>query len=383
MRTKYIFEDVIGDFMKIGILSMQRIENFGSLLQAYALKKTLETFGNEVSFIDIQYIEEDNKLLNGVQQDFSFERGGKSVKQFLLKFNKYFFNRLKNLTRLKKQNALFESFRQEKLFNGATVNQYDMAVIGSDEVFNCMSSGDWGYTSQLFGNIPEASKIVTYAASCGSTNYDSVPQKVKVSITNAMQNISKFSVRDANTIEFVSHFTDKKIEKNFDPVLIYDFSDEIDKVELPKTPQKYCIIYSYGNRICDKKEIKAIIEFCKKRQLTLVTVGGPQFWVKKHILCSPFQCLKLFQKADFVITDTFHGTIFSIKYAKRFAVIIRDSNRNKLKDLVLSLKCDKHVIKDGSELERAYNLIKNDEEIKDILKSGHQHTLEYLRECQK
>ena len=77
MRTKYIFEDVIGDFMKIGILSMQRIENFGSLLQAYALKKTLETFGNEVSFIDIQYIEEDNKLLNGVQQDFSFERGGK------------------------------------------------------------------------------------------------------------------------------------------------------------------------------------------------------------------------------------------------------------------------------------------------------------------
>lgn len=41
MRTKYIFEDVIGDFMKIGILSMQRIENFGSLLQAYALKKNI------------------------------------------------------------------------------------------------------------------------------------------------------------------------------------------------------------------------------------------------------------------------------------------------------------------------------------------------------
>ena len=63
MRTKYIFEDVIGDFMKIGILSMQRIENFGSLLQAYALKKTLETFGNEVSFIDIQW-----KSYNSIQR---------------------------------------------------------------------------------------------------------------------------------------------------------------------------------------------------------------------------------------------------------------------------------------------------------------------------
>ena len=52
--------------MRIGILSMQRIENFGSLLQAYALKKMLESFENEVSFIDIKYIEEDNELLNGI-----------------------------------------------------------------------------------------------------------------------------------------------------------------------------------------------------------------------------------------------------------------------------------------------------------------------------
>ena len=67
--------------MRIGILSMQRIENFGSLLQAYALKKMLESFENEVSFIDIKYIEEDNELLNGIQQDFSSEKGEKSINE--------------------------------------------------------------------------------------------------------------------------------------------------------------------------------------------------------------------------------------------------------------------------------------------------------------
>lgn len=368
--------------MRIGILSMQRIENFGSLLQAYALKKMLESFENEVSFIDIKYIEEDNKLLNGIQQDFSSEKGEKSIKQFALKFNRYFFNRLRNLLRLKEQNMLFENFRQAELFDSVVVNQYDMVIIGSDEVFNCMSAGDWGYTSQLFGNIPEANKIVTYAASCGSTNFDYVPQRVKDSIVNAMQNISMFSVRDVNTIDFVSHFVNKKIEKNLDPVLVYDFSNEIDKVKLPETPQRYCIIYSYGNRIHDKKEINSIIEFCKKNNMEPVTIGGPQFWVKKHILCSPFQCLKLFSKAEFVITDTFHGTIFSIKYAKKFAVIIRDSNRNKLEDLVLTLKCEKHVVENISELGK-YDFMKDADGIREILKIEQQHTLDYLKECQK
>lgn len=369
--------------MKIGILSMQRIQNFGSLLQAYALKNMLEKNGNEVSFIDIKYIEEDNGLLDGHQLDFSNEREKSGKKQVKSKLNKYFINRVKNLLRLKKQNALFEKFRSNFLFTNEPNSYYDMAVIGSDEVFNCMNSGYWGYTSQLFGNIPEAKKVVTYAASCGSTTFNSVPKKVKNSIQSAMSNIQLMSVRDENTLDFVSHFYNRKIVKNLDPVLVYDFSQEVDRAKIPKVRNRYCIIYSYGNRIHEKNEIDAIMRFCEENNLEPITVGGPQFWVKKHILCSPFECLKLFSEADFVITDTFHGTIFSIKYAQKFAVIIRDSNRNKLNDLISTLKCREHVVDEMSDLDNIYKVRKDNDEINRILNSEYNHSLNYLKECQK
>ena len=92
------------------------------------------------------------------------------------------------------------------------------------------------------------------------------------------------------------------------------------------------------------EEIHAIRKFCKDRMLTPVAVGAPQFWLENYTVCSPFQCLKVFKEADFVITDTFHGTIFSYKYAKKFAVMIRPSNYNKLRDLIARLAIEDHLM---------------------------------------
>ena len=99
----------------------------------------------------------------------------------------------------------------------------------------------------------------------------------------------------------------------------------------------FCIVYSYYNRIHKKEEIDRIKSFCKKNKLEIVTVGAPQMWVKNHLVLTPFELLKVFKKASFVITDTFHGTIFSVRYSNKFAVLLRDSNKNKLFDLVCRL----------------------------------------------
>lgn len=101
--------------MDVAILSMQKIDNYGSVLQAYALRKMLEKFDLNVEFMDI------------------------------------------SMTRQK----------------------YDLCVIGSDEVFNCLNTKWWRGTSQLFGNIPEAERIITYVASCGATRYENVPEVVQ------------------------------------------------------------------------------------------------------------------------------------------------------------------------------------------------------------
>lgn len=327
---------------KICILSMQKVDNFGSLLQSYSLKNIVERLDNVVKFIDIESYDEDcNLLINS--EDYSKEAVQNRSK--LSKIDKYFLNRLKIKMKNKMQNKLFEEFRQKYLNIKEENNRdmYDTCIIGSDEVFNCNVKSKWGFTSQLFGNVKNAKKVITYAASCGSTRYNNVNQNVLKKIRKSFENISAFSVRDENTYNFVTKLSNNSVEYNLDPVLIYDFKKEIMKNSNVRLPKKFCILYSYYNRFNSQKEIDYISKYCKKNNMDLITLGAPQFWVKKHMVMNPFQMLYTFSKAEMVITDTFHGTIFASKYSKKFITIVRSSNKNKLCDLLNRLNKGKHL----------------------------------------
>ncbi|MFQ7628337.1 MAG: polysaccharide pyruvyl transferase family protein [Blautia wexlerae] len=367
--------------MKICILSMQRINNMGSLLQAYALKRLLETLENQVEFIDIKKIDSDYQLLGDYKQKFKGESEQTGVLGKMKKIDKYTLNRLKIRRLSDEQSSIFEKFRINALNIDKVSNKYDLCVIGSDEVFNCLNAGAWGFTSQLFGNVVEANNVITYAASCGSTKYDELPLEVATCIRETFKRISAFSARDMNTHEFISRLTGKKISDNLDPVLIYDFSNEVNKVKkLPKLPEHYCIIYSYYNRIHKPEEIDTIKRFCDKHNLTPIAIGSPQFWLKNYVTCSPFQCLKIFQNADFVITDTFHGTIFAAKYAPKYAVLIRDSNRNKLLDLIKKIKIEKHLIENMEEIEEKFSCTKDIVNFQKIIEMERIKTITYLEQ---
>lgn len=358
---------------------MQKVNNMGSLLQSYGLKKYLENEGYEVEFLDIKRIDEDYELLGEYTQDFSNEYEKAGIIGRISKIDKYILNRIRNKKIEKIQILLYDAFRKELLEIDKESKKYDLCVIGSDEVFNCLNAGYWGFTSQLFGNVIEADKIITYAASCGSTYYDVLPQEVVYRIRDAIKGISAFSVRDKNTHEFISHFTEKEINENLDPVLVYDFHKEVEEVTLPIVPERYCIVYSYHNRIHTKEEIKEITEFCEGHGFKPISVGAPQFWIKKYVVCTPFQCLKLFQNAEFVITDTFHGTIFSAKYAERFAIMIRESNKNKLKDLVERIGVSKHMIKKFKKLNDVYGIKEDKKKLKKIVELESKKTITYLK----
>ena len=158
-----------------------------------------------------------------------------------------------------------------------------------------------------------------------------------------------------------------------------DFEEEIKQVELPpKLPQKYCIVYSYYNRIHKKEEIEAIRNFCKEKGLEIVAIGAPQKWIKKYIVMDPFQVLAAFQNAEFVITDTFHGTIFASKYNGRFATIVRESNRNKLTDLIYRIGVQDHMVSDISELDIAWKAQDSKQKVNNICKIERDRTLKYL-----
>lgn len=367
--------------MKICILSMQKVQNIGSLLQSYSLKKMLEEVGCEVGFIDIEPNKKEDAVVEGARHSFfaeyEFGNGGKK------KLDWYFLNRLKNKVKLRFQDTEFEKFRKESLEIGEDDNdtEYELCVIGSDEVFNCMTKASWGFTSQLFGNVRQSKRVITYAASCGTTTISDIEDAVADIIRNAFYNVESFSVRDANTAAFVSNLTDRPVSLHFDPVWVADFRKEIEKTKLPSgLPANYCVVYSYRNRFNKKEEIKKIMSFCKAHQLVPIAIGAPQMWISNFYVTSPFEALKVIQNAQFVLTDTFHGTIFSEKYCDRYAVVVRPSNSNKLLDLIERIGIQDHVAKNLDQLEQIYMINKNSEESMQRQRLAREESIRYLAE---
>jgi hypothetical protein len=200
-------------------------------------------------------------------------------------------------------------------------------------------------------------------------------------IRRAFLRIEGFSVRDRNTVEFVSNLTDRCVEVNLDPVWVADFRKEIEKTKLPTgLPSRYCVVYSYRNRFHKEEEIQKIKKFCQAHNMVPIAIGAPQMWIRDFCVTSPFEALKVIQNAQFVVTDTFHGTIFSEKYCDRYAVMVRPSNANKLLDLIERIGLQEHVVNDLDDLEGVYNVEKDKARPVRRQKAAREESIRYLRE---
>lgn len=371
--------------MKVCILSMQRVLNYGSLLQAYSLKKILESMGHTVSFIDIEPDAADHEKRTRV---VTFKEGTgevrKDVIHRLLKQDKVIYYALRKIKAKRKVVRLQRLFEREQLGLSDDHNEkeYDVCVIGSDEVFNCMNDEEWGFTSQLFGNVRQAEKVITYAASCGFTKAEDVSDDMREVIAGAFERIGAFSVRDENTAGFVRHFSGREPLYNMDPVVVGNFDKEIEQCAdcARKLPKRYCIVYAYHGRIANEDEIHAILKICRERKLTPVSIGGFQRWIHNHLELSPFEVLYAFMNANYVVTDTFHGAILAAKYAKRYAILVRDSNRNKLEDLLGRLGIEAHRAMNPEMICELYDVMDDKATIHRIEHEEYRRTVEYLEQ---
>lgn len=354
--------------MKIGILSMQKILNYGSFLQAFSLKHQLEKRGGEVYFIDIK------------QGRTIIENSSDSQKiNYASKFDKYFLKRIEHYLMGKKMNAIHTDDHKRYLETDKALPQsekFDLAVIGSDEVFNATVPSRWGFSTQLFGKIDNAKHVVTYAASCGSTSFEDA-QKYGIvdELREATSNLENVSVRDANSKEFVERITGKIPEVNVDPVFLTDYDEFLPVV---KRKKPFMIVYAYPNRITNEEEIQAIKSYAKKNGLDIVCVGNHQRWCKHNIPANAFELLGYFKAAQCVVTDTFHGTVFSIKYNKKFVTFVRESNYNKLFGLLDTFCLTERIANKPSELEDVMNKKLDFDVVNERIKSEQERSFEYL-----
>lgn len=324
--------------MVVGILSMQRIRNYGSFLQALSLKMQFENLGHEVHFIDIEPGKQICPEIKDELKENTVSYLAKKLfsKDALTKAKHYFFHN----KMCKIHDSDYENYLDNKNIENLK-NGYDLVVIGSDEVFNCCTPSWWGFSPQLFGDVKNAKHVVTYGASCGTTDYDIVCKYgIEKELKAAMGRLEAISVRDNNTFEFVKSITGKEPVLHLDPVFLSDYPE----VEFEKPKKPYLLVYAYSNRISDKAEIKRIKDYAKKNNLDMICVGQHQAWCKKRIIAAGFELLQYVKNAEAVITDTFHGTVFSIKYNKKFGTIVRDSNNNKLRGLLETLELTERIL---------------------------------------
>ena len=362
---------------KIGILTFHRAINYGACLQAYALKKALSDLGADADVIDYRCdflekfyhkpIRKGESVKTTVKNILTWYVQKERNRQFEGFFNKYLYNGEKEVI----------STKQElKGLNG----KYDIFITGSDQVWNpgC-NTGDLSY---LLDFVDDNNKKYSYSASFGYFTDENIKDKAYKSLISDYECIS---VREKKGEKIAAELTDNaqplKIRRDIDPTFLLNSSQwhEI----MPKNNKgKYVFVYSLT---MPPKLISYAEDFARKNNLELICFTLNNLFTKttknKVITGTPEEFLSCIENAEYVITNSFHGTAFSIIFNKRFCVI---KNRNpqhdnsRLFDLLESLDISDCIIKDDAK-ELSFPQI-DYSQVNDKLDNLRKDSVNYLKE---
>ncbi len=322
--------------MKAGIITMHKVPNYGSHLQAYALQEAVNDMGYDAELIDYKYPNEYHIARDKDLTKKKLSLGGfiKSVlKSPIIIFNKIIFARQRKLfhdfeDKFFKLSCTYKS--QEEIKKEKTV--YDIYITGSDQVWNPrFACGDDVYMCN-FGDFEKPR--VAYGASVAATN---IPESMKSIYKENLAKYKSIGIRDASSKESLEKITGRNIDVVCDPVFLRSKSqwNELSKLSKLKLPKKYILIYILTYSFEPYPQIIKIIEDVKNNlNLPVVFVNTSlrhYFQIKpdKNIFTASVpDFLKLFANASYVITTSFHGTAFSLIFQRQFLSIINDSKKD-------------------------------------------------------
>ena len=209
---------------------------------------------------------------------------------------------------------------------------------------------------------------------------DSLNQRMlSDSVRKQLMNFSGISVRDRNSEQIIEELCKKKPDVHLDPVLIYEFKNEL-KIDF--IIRDYIIVYGYDDRLNEKWLIQSVKQLATAEKKKIIAIGGYQSWCDENIAPDPFVVMKYFENADYVITDTFHGTLLSIKFNRKFATLTRTQNSNKLMDLLERFELTERIINsplDGKELQRRLKMEYDWNKVNAIVREARQKSNMYLK----
>lgn len=312
--------------LKVSIVTVYDSINCGSYWQAYALGKVIGDFGCDVVY--------NKRKKSGGASSSSAEQFKKFFSLCAKRGISAGMMYTKSLKTFKKS--------QKKLPISDSVNDIDCFVLGSDTIWNLDSNYFRLHSGTYWGIDFFPKKVISYAASAANTKADKVTEELH----DAVGKMYAVSVRDSHTYSLIEHDNSKGISFVCDPTLLLQKEDYL---QLAPVPVKKGFVFLYVFKELSKEQMTALKEFCKERNLRIVK--GTSFYRPSYcdevVMAEPVTFLSHMLEADYIITDTFHGAVFSVNFNKRF--ISLDRGKNKVREFLSGVGLENRLIgEDGN-----------------------------------
>lgn len=326
--------------MKIGIITFHRAENFGAVLQAYALQRYLEGIGYDVRIIDYHCpnIEAMYHIWN---PSILFLRKNVylSLKAYCARFS--------HLRDRRERKDKFRAFRNEHLHISpiTVIDSFDAIITGSDQVWNLHLTGgfDKTYFLSTIGN--NVVKKISYAAS-SDRDPDDLLLKNKEAVTRALNDFSAISVREERFKDDICRFIDKPISVCCDPTFLIGVN-EYDCLEIKPQEKDYVLVYHMNeSRVASAAADLLACELnCQIIEIHGSYPKGIKNDGRHKVNLGPSEILGYIRNAKHIITTSFHGISLSIIHEKSFWLVDKGDN-NRQKNLLSCLGLNDRLISD-------------------------------------
>lgn len=373
--------------MKIGIITFNSAHNYGAVLQVWALQEKLKSEGHEVEVINYR-----NPAVDKLYQVFVPKR---IFENALLNRGchklQYIKAKIKDSSKAKRYKK-FEAFIRDVLPSTKPYHtlkalrnaefDYDIMITGSDQVWNGSLSG--GINGAYFLDFGDKNiKRISYAASIGKDEFN---EEEKPVVQEYLKDLDYISVREEKAKNAVEELTDKEVDLVLDPTLLLD-KEKYDKLK-KKFPVKggdYIFVHNVHLTRVDVR-LNAIVEEISARTGLPVVNNRADYTFKNEIgkfsEGGPEEFLGVIDGAKFVITNSFHATVFSIIYEKNFITVPHFKNPDRMVNLLKSFGIENHLISDIKDIPADLNELNVDyAKVNELRKNARIASEKYLQKA--
>ena len=356
---------------KIGIVSCYFKDNYGSMLQAYATQKVLDNMGLENETFNIKgnvdFANGKKKYYKSQIFNYSFIKSKigmawlKIYKKLNKKLGKNIAIREKKYEEFRKEINLTRHFHTYKELTENSKN-YSSVIVGSDQLWLPVNVVADYYTLNW---VPENVNKISYATSFGISQ---VPNKYKNTYINFLNRIDYISVREDKGVELVKNLINKDATLVCDPTILLTKEEWLQiQAQEPIIKEKYILCYFLGKNIEHRKFAERLRA---KTGFKIVSLNHADEYVKysdKFADETPYdigpkQFLNLIRNAQYVCTDSFHGTVFSLINNKKFFTFERYSSKNgkvstnsRIYSLLGIMNLQNRVLKGNEDIDKVLN----------------------------